>query len=129
MIKPAINILSHRTLHSTRIHLLHRLRLQNALVSRTSAPMEHTAIVHGALQTVALPTKHIVRVCPIALAIGVAPHKWLRTIGGPHVIKDSGVPHRFVCELGHLDGVGGWARTGWAEAAFCGGEHVGLVVR
>jgi hypothetical protein len=48
-IQPPLHILLHRTLNRTLIHFLHRLRLQDTLIPRTAAPMEHTAIIHNAL--------------------------------------------------------------------------------
>lgn len=90
--------------------------------------MEHAAVVHRTLQTISLPSKDIVRMGAVSLAIRVAPDEWLRAIFRPHVGEHGRVPHCLVSELRHLDGMRCWAWTGRSEAAFGGGEHVALVV-
>jgi hypothetical protein len=128
VVQPPLHILLHCTLNSTSVHVLHRLRLQHALVPWTAAPVEHTAVVHHALQAIAFPAEYVVGVCAVALAVRIRPHEGLGTVGGPQIRKRSSIPQRLVRELRHLDGMRGGAGAGGAETAACGGEHVGLVV-
>ena len=82
------------------------------------------------LQRIAFPPKKIVAVRSVAVAIVIAPDKGLRTISRPHglVVERSCVPHRFVGNLWHSDGVGRRARTSVLEGSFDGAVHVILVV-
>ena len=60
----------------TTIHLFYSLRLQDALHTWAPALVEHATIIHRPLQTVALPSKQIIRMSTITVT-HERPHKWL----------------------------------------------------
>ena len=90
----------HRNKVLTSIDILLNTRLDRALVLfRNTLGLEPVAEqwsrVHGALEGIALPGKEVIGVGAGSLAVVVAPHEWLRAVGGPErlVVEPGGVPH------------------------------------
>jgi hypothetical protein len=128
MIQPSLNLLLYRTLHLTRIHLIHSLRLQHTLHPRTPTSMEHTARVHHTLQRISLPSKDIVRVRPISMAISITPHERLAPILWPHIHERSRIPQRLVRELRHLYRMRRRTGASGSETPADSAGHVRLVI-
>lgn len=114
--------------------------------------VEVAPVVHGLLQTVALPSEDVITVCCGTAGKGEkgkvsksenhnsgflhlpkvhAVDEGLGAVGGPHglVGVDGDVPHELVHDLGELDGVGRGARAATVGTVTLAVGDVGLVVR
>ena len=121
-----INILLNKVLNRALVSNTHRL-----LLDRPAPIIEALGLVHGLLQGVALPAKHVVGVGARAVGAALeAPHEGvLVRLGVPEVVELGGVPLDLEGNLGDADGVR--RGTGGRVGEALGGDgvvHVGLVV-
>jgi len=118
----AIDVLLDGALNGTLVGLVDGLGLE--------AGGGQAGLVHGALERITLPAKEVITVSAETLVVIEAPDERLRAISGPErlVVESGGVPHGLVGNLGHADGVSGWASTGVDEASLYGVVHMVLVV-
>jgi hypothetical protein len=122
----AINILGRLLLLLTRIIRRRLLRGQPRLGTRI---IQIAAVIHGFLQRVALPAKHVVGVRSRAANVH-AVHERVGAVGWPQrFVGELGyVPHELVHDLRELDGVRGGAGAAAVGAGALAVGDVGLVV-
>jgi hypothetical protein len=122
----AINILGRLLLLLTRIIRRRLLCGQSRLGTRI---IQIAAIIHGFLQRVALPAKHVVGVRSRAANVH-AVHERVGAVGRPQrfVGELGDVPHELVHDLRELDGVCGGAGAAAVGAGTLAVGDVGLVV-
>jgi hypothetical protein len=98
------------------------------LLDGSATIVEALGLVHGALKGIALPAEHVVGVCAESVLALEAPDEGVGATG-PQAVELGGVPNSLVGQLGHTDGMAGWARWGVGESiVFDGVEHMRLVV-
>lgn len=100
------------------------------LILQLGAPVTVAVRVHGDLQRVAFPAKHVVSVVAVAGRIAVAPDERLGAIFRPLglVVERRRVPDDFVEQLRNADGVRGWTGAAVFERAALGIRYVAGVV-
>jgi len=120
-----IQILLHLALDRALIHIRHALALERLPIL---ARVKHARRVHRALERIALPPKHVIRMRAIAEMVAIAEDKGVRPVRRPHVVEAGRVPERLEGELGHAHRVGRRAGAGGREGFLDGVVHVRLVV-
>jgi len=90
----AIRLLPHQLLHRTLIGLHHLL-----LLNTSTAVVKTLGLIHGSLQRIPLPPKHVIGVRAVPFGPFEAPHERVRLSGFPEVVEPGGVPHRLVRDL------------------------------
>lgn len=83
-------ILTHTIRNNAFIPICRLLRLQSPTVCSHAA----LGIIHGLLQRVVFPPKHVVAVLSVSRVVTHAEDKWLRAVGGPigFVVEFTRVP-------------------------------------
>lgn len=122
----AIDILPDHLRHRASIHLPDRLTLQRPPIL---TPRKHTTTIHRLLQTIILPTKQVIRMGSVAVAVAERQHKRVGILGlVPEPVEPRGIPERLVRHLRHADGVRCGTGTCWLEGFSGRVVHVALVV-
>jgi hypothetical protein len=118
-------LLANEVLDSTFVRNIHLLLLNGA-----AAIVEALRLVHGLLQSIALPSEHVIGVGTVSGGTAFkAPHEWVGTAGRPHAVELGCIPDGLKGHLWHADWVRGWALGRVGETLGVDGVvHVGFVV-
>jgi hypothetical protein len=117
----SIKVLPNPTLNTAAVASRHRLGLKPT-TARAHAPL---GLIHGLLQAIPLPAKHIVTMLSVARVVARGEVEGLRAVGGPVglVVELPRVPHDLEHDLRNPDGMRGRAGAAGAGA----GEGRGTV--
>jgi hypothetical protein len=111
----SISLLADEVLDSAPVRHIHLLFLDGS-----TAIIEALGLIHSLLQSITLPSEHVIGVGTIASGTAFkAPHEWVGTARRPHAIELGRIPDSLEGHLGHTD----WMRRG---ALGCAVEAFGV---
>lgn len=126
----SINLINDRLLNHTSVLLLGTLHQQRSAPVRSAIP-EEAVRVHGPLQRISLPPKHVITVSRVTRFVAGAPDKRLAAVLWPEglVVEHCSVPHGLVSHLRHADRMRSRAGRSNSEPSLARVVHVRHVVR